>query len=117
MQNGNTGTNADPTSMGSEVGGDAGGKLAPEIDWPKGASRITSGEGWFSQFRDMGMSEKQAHALFADEGVMRQLVKAGAAYPDSSSTIGGYGINMPKGGHLSEKAMDIIGKAMKAKGF
>ena len=102
---------------GNPDGGGGADDKPPRLEWPKGASRITSSEGWFSQFHDMGMSEKQAHAMFADKEVMGQLVKAGAAYPDNSSTIGGYGISMPKSGYLSEKAMDIIGRAMKAKGF
>lgn len=82
-----------------------------------GGDRITSGEGWFSQFRDMGMTDTEAHALFSDDKIMKQLVDSGAAYADDSARIGGFGINMPKGGHLSAKAMEIIGKAMTAKGY
>lgn len=110
-----------PDGAGNDMTGKSvrGGKLHVDhtFEWSRGASRITSGEGWFHQFQDMGMSSKQAHALFADDSVMKQLEKVGAAYADNSSKIGGYGINMPANGHLSEKAMDIIGKAMKAKGF
>ena len=65
----------------------------------------------------MGMSAKEARELFADDSVMKQLVEAGAAYVDNSSKIVGYGINMPPSGHLSERAMDIIGAAKSAKGF
>ncbi len=101
---------------GSGVGADMG-NGGGRFEWPRGASKITSDEGWYHQFQDMGMSSKEAQALFADKDVMKQLVKIDAAYVDNSSTIGGYGINMPANGHLSKKAMEIIGTAMKAKGF
>lgn len=88
-----------------------------EIDFPKGADRISSGEGWYSQFNDMGMSHKEARAMFRDTGLMNKLVDMGVAYVDHSTRIGGYGINMPSGGRLPAAAMQLIGEAMKAKGF
>lgn len=86
-------------------------------EFQPGADDIARGEGWLHQFRDMGMTVKQAHAMFSDSSVMKQLVSAHAAYADNSARIGGFGINLPKSGHLSAKAMEIIGKAMVAKGF
>lgn len=84
---------------------------------PMNADTISKGEGWYYQFADMGMSPNQAHKLFADHTVMDKLVKVGAAYVDNSQNIGGYGINMPRSGHLSAKAMKIITDAMQAKGY
>jgi len=56
-------------------------------------------------------------ALFADHDLMNELVNQGAAYVDNSALIGGYGINMPASGHLTQQAMDTIRQAAASKGF
>ena len=87
------------------------------FEFPSDAGRITRGEGWFSQFADMGMTPEQARAMFNDSSVMERLVDSGAAYVDNSARIGGYGINLPSNGYLSDAAMNIIKEAATAKGF
>lgn len=81
------------------------------------AATIDPGEGWLSQFADMGLSPDQAEQLFSDQELMNKLVENGAAYVDSSSTIGGYGINMSPDGKLSADAMKIISDAINAKNY
>lgn len=107
-------------AVGSEIGNqslDAPRDLVPDYDFPQGANVITRGEGWVNQYMDMGMSNKEAWALFHDKDLMSELVKLKAAYVDNSANIGGYGINMPENGHLSKAVMEAIGKAKLAKGF
>ena len=80
-------------------------------------SGIDVGEGWYHQLADMGYSQDQVQALFADHDLMNELVNQGAAYVDNSALIGGYGINMPASGHLTQQAMDTIRQAAASKGF
>lgn len=80
-------------------------------------SGIDVGEGWYHQLADMGYTQDQVQALFADHDLMNELVNQGAAYVDNSAPIGGYGINMPASGHLTQQAMDTIRQAAAAKGF
>lgn len=87
------------------------------FEFPAGASHITTGEGWYHQFVDMGMTQEQAQQIFNDPDVMNKLVDQGVAYVDNSSTIGGYGIRMPIGAELPSQSMDTIKQAMLAKGF
>lgn len=102
---------------GVDKGDIDGSEVSKEIEFPKGADKISSGEGWYSQFNDMGMSHKEARVMFRDTGLMDKLVDMGVAYVDHSARIGGYGINMPPGGRLPAAAMQLIGEAMQAKGF
>jgi hypothetical protein len=102
---------------GDVPGGGGGEDVSSVIEFSKGASTISSGEGWYSQFVDMGMTHKEARELFRDKELMNKLVDMGVAYVDKSPRIGGYGILMPKGGHLANEAMQLIGTAMKARGF
>lgn len=88
-----------------------------EFEFPEGASEIHDGEGWFSQFEDMGYTQEQVKELFSDTQLMDRLVDMGAAYPDNSAVIGGYGINMPVGGELAPEAMELIKQFADAKGF
>ena len=85
--------------------------------FPAGAAHISSGEGWYHQFADMGLSSDQAQSLFADHNLMNKLVSQGVAYVDNSSQIGGFGIKLPVGGNLSPQAMETIKQAMIAKGY
>ena len=107
-------------AVGSEIGNDSldtSKDLAPDYDFPQDADVITRNEGWVNQYMDMGMSNKEAWALFHDKDLMSELVKLNAAYVDNSANIGGYGISMPENGHLSKAVMEAIGKAKLAKGF
>lgn len=88
-----------------------------DFEFASGADVITEGEGWYSQFGDMGATPEQVRELFKDRDLMNDLVKAGAAYIDNSARIGGFGINMPASGHLSADAINMIKEAMIAKGM
>lgn len=96
-------------------GAEYGNTPAPEVpsvshgfEFPSGSDVITPGEGMDHQLGDMGFSPAEAQQLFNNHDMMMQLKGVNAVYPDSSASIGGWGINMPANGRWSPEAMSII---------
>lgn len=96
-------------------GAEYGDTPAPEVpsvshgfEFPSGSDVITPGEGMYHQLGDMGFSPAEAQQLFNNHDMMMQLKGVNAVYPDSSASIGGWGINMPANGRWSPEAMSII---------
>lgn len=99
-------TNVDHAGTGPEIGGGAHVETpvhTPELSLNPDISR---GEGWYHQLHDMGFTQSQGETMYGDDKLMRGLENIGAAYRDSS--IGGWGINMPADGHLSDAAVELI---------
>lgn len=87
------------------------------FEFAPGGGYVNPGDGWYTVFENMGLSPEQGQALFSDPTLMNQLVQQGAAYPDASPLIGGYGVNLPPNGWLSDGAMQLIKNAAQARGF
>lgn len=86
------------------------------FEFAPGADTISPGEGFYSQFADMGFSPEQAKDLYSNKPLMEELIKQGVAMRSSDPTSP-YWIRMPASGHLSSQAMSTIKAAAEAKGF
>jgi len=73
------------------------------------AHSIFNGQGWYSKFGQLGIvNAHDQSALLHDDILMSKLSNMGLAYPDSSATIGGWGMNMTGNGQFPQPAIDLI---------
>lgn len=89
---------------------------APTYSWSAEASTVSSGEGLYQQFGQMGITDPNAqYALLHNPDLMNELYNQGFVYPDAS--IGGWGINMPAGGVMPQTALDTIARYATSSGY
>lgn len=104
----------DGTGRGST--GEAGTEGGDSYSWSGDALNVSSGEGWYQTFAEMGISDfADQQALLNDSELMNKLYDQGLAYPDASA--GGWGMNLTFDGKMPQESLDLIADHAVEKGL